>query len=106
MSKLDKLKEVTAQKKTLSEQQRQLRDDLNSTLDDRKNARKVQARARKNVRENKAEIRSVTAKIYDHFSIGDPEAISDLADEIMEIACELSGNIRIFSEAAEVLEDL
>ncbi len=106
MSKLAKLKEINAQKKALLEQQRALREELDATKEERKEARKVQAQARKDVREQKAELRDLSAKIYETFSTNDPKAIGELADNIMEVASELSGTVRKFGEAAKAVEGI
>ena len=106
LSKSDQLKAINAQKKELADQQKVLRDELNESKTERTDARKVQAAARKAVQGQKAELRDITAKVYESFSKSDSEALGKLADEVVEVATELAGTIREFAEAAAVLEGL
>ena len=106
-AKQEKYKAIQAQKKALLEEQRALREELDSTKEQRKEQRATRAQARKESKENKAEIRKLTAKVSGTFKEGDPEAIDNLADEVMEVATALVTNIRTFGEACKdpVAED-
>lgn len=106
MSSVDKLKELDAQAKQLNEQRKQLREEANAGKEERKTARKQQAEARKTVLTSKKDVRELSAKVFDIFSNGSNEDVSNLADELMEASTELVGAIRSFAEAGETLEDL
>ena len=101
-----KIKEVREQKKALLEQQRELQAEADAGKEERKVARKAQAQARKDVREHKAAVRDISAKIYTTFSEGDSEEVNTLADELMESATSLVSAVRSFGSASEELEDL
>ena len=106
MSKIEDLKALNAQKKALNDKQKELREELNANKTERVEARKAQAAARKAALEQKAKLRDLTAKTYNTFSKGTAEEINKLADDIMEVAAELSGTVRKFGKASTTLEDL
>ena len=99
MSKLDELKKINEQKKELAAKQKELREELDANKEQRKAARKVQAQCRKDVQGDKAEVRDLSAKVYEVFSTGDAEAVDALADSIMEAATKLSATVRAFAQA-------
>lgn len=105
-TKAEKLKEIAAQKKALAEEQKALREELDAGKEERKAARKQQAEARRQVRELKAELREASAAIYNLFSEGSSEEISELADRITETGTALAGSVRSFAEAAAEIEEL
>tara|TARA_R110000851_G_scaffold96792_2_gene209951 strand:- start:32015 stop:32353 length:339 start_codon:yes stop_codon:yes gene_type:complete len=100
-TKQEELKSLTAQKKELADRQKAIRDELNATKDDRKESRKVQAQARKDVKGQKTALRDLTASVKETFKEGDLVAIESLADSIMETATELAATVRSFAEAGK-----
>jgi len=106
LSTQEELKKLNAEKKALNEKQKALREKANEGKAERTTARKTQSEARKEIVSQKADLRDLTAKIKKSFSTGDHEAISKLADEIMEVSAELTGTVRKFGEAAKTLSEL
>ena len=105
-TKAEELKALNAEKKVLNEKQKALRAELNLSKDERKEVRVIQAKARKELKAQKSELRELTAKVYDAFSEGNADTLNELADDIIESATELVGTVRSFAEAAESLEEL
>lgn len=103
MSKQDELKKVNAEKKTLNDKAKALREELNAGKAERAQARKAQAACRKDSTAQKAALRELSAKVYNTFKTGDSEAISKLADAIMEVSAELAGTVRKFAETCDEL---
>lgn len=100
-NKMDELKKINAEKKALAEKQKTLREELNATKEERKEARAAKSEARKEVKGVKADLAKLTASTYDVFSKGSVEEVEQLADNIMEVASELAGTIRKFAEASK-----
>ena len=98
---MDHLKQINAEKKALAEKQKALREELDATKEQRKELRTAKADARKQAREIKGNLRDLTATVLPTFKKGSVEEIEKLADEIMEVASELSGTIRKFAEASK-----
>jgi len=105
LSAAEKLKAITAEKKELAAKQKALREELDKGKDVRKVARGIMAQCRKDVRDQKAKVRDLCAKIYSTFSENDVEAIEELADNIMEAATEVTGTVRKFATALKDPED-
>jgi len=105
-SSQDELKAIREEKKVLLEKQRALQAQADKGKDERKAARKVQAQARKDVRDQKSEVRDLSANIYSTFSTGTAEEVNTLADELMEASTTLVETVRSFGVAAEEIEGL
>lgn len=106
MSKLEELKKLREQKKALIEAQRQLVSDLDATREERKAARAAQAEARSEVKVFKGQLRNLSAEIYDVFSKGSVEDVTQLAADIEDSSADLAQAVRKFAAAAEQLEEL
>lgn len=103
MSDQAELKKVNEAKKKLNEEAKALREKLNAGKAERAENRKTQAACRKDSTAQKAALRELSAKVYSTFKDGDKDAISKLADEIMEVSAELAGTVRKFAETCEEL---
>ncbi len=105
MSTASKLKELAQKKKLLNEEQRRLRELLNTNKDQRKASRKVQAEVRGLVLKGKAALRELTAETSILFSKGTSTELHTLADNITNIASTLAESIRQFADATKVINE-
>ena len=103
MSKVDELAKIAKEKKALNKKQKKLREELEDSKAERKKVREIKAECRSVITEQKAHLRSLTAKISESFSEFLHDDIIDLADDILEIASEISATVRKFGEAEKSL---
>ena len=94
LTKQERLKEITRQKKELADQQKELREELNATKGERKALRKAQIESRKKIKECKSTLRELTSAIYNVVNGHDWSEMDALADEITEAASSLAIAIR------------
>lgn len=100
-NKIQELKEINAQKKALAKKQRELREFLNATKEQRKEQRKVRAETRKGIRILKSALLEVTPKVLPAVKDGEIGMLELLADQITDTASQLSAEIRKFAEASK-----
>lgn len=104
MSKMEELKRIKEQKRQLAEQEKELKEALNQSKDQRKQAALIKTESRKLSKNLCATLRDKVKNVKVHFKDAKAVELSQLADEIMESASELSGLVRKFAEAQSILE--
>lgn len=100
-TKQEQLKAVNAKAKTLRAEQKVLRDEVNATKGDRKEARAAKAAARKSARKIKGDLRDLTANVLPTLKKGTVEDIENLADKIIACSSTLSAVVRKFAKACK-----
>jgi hypothetical protein len=100
-NQLAQLKQITADKKALSEQQKSLRGQLEASKVQRKENRSLKSKARSEVQGVKSALSKLTSSIYPAFSAGDNDELHSLAINITDIATELVTLIEDFASACK-----
>lgn len=103
MSKSQTLKEINEQKRALTEQQRKIREELMASKEERKEARRKQSELRKVIKAEKAELRSMFAKVNKVLVSGDSQELYDMAAAIQECSTSLVQSIDKFGDTLKVM---
>lgn len=105
-TKLQELKAISARKKELAAQQKQLKEELDATKGERVKYGKIIADCRRTVRSTKSTLRDLHASTHSAISDKDPKELENLTNAISSTSAELIHALRTIQSAQEKLEQL